>query len=73
MSYCLENDIDFFGENDFLLNEPEEIEQRKVFTPYYKLWSKKLFEKKIVLERAENVNQTEVDFDIKKYLNELIP
>jgi len=49
--YCLKNNIDFFRENDYLLNEPEEIEQRKVFTPYFKLWQKKLLEKEIILEK----------------------
>ena len=29
---------------DFLLAEPHEIEQRKVFTPFYKLWQKYLIE-----------------------------
>ncbi len=29
---------------DFLLAEPHEVEQRKVFTPYYKLWQKLDFE-----------------------------
>ena len=29
---------------DFLLAEPHEVEQRKVFTPYYKLWQKLSFE-----------------------------
>ena len=31
---------------DFLLVEPEEIEQRKVFTPFYKLWQKALYDTK---------------------------
>lgn len=31
---------DFESHKDFLLVEPHEIEQRKVFTPFYKLWQK---------------------------------
>jgi len=30
----------FESHKDFLLAEPHEIEQRKVFTPFYKLWQK---------------------------------
>lgn len=30
----------FESHKDFLLAEPHEVEQRKVFTPYYKLWQK---------------------------------
>jgi len=40
LDFSLKNNIDFLNFNDFLLVEPEEIEQRKVFTPYYKLWQK---------------------------------
>lgn len=32
----------FASHKDFLLVEPQEIEQRKVFTPFYKLWQKYL-------------------------------
>ncbi len=31
---------DFLLHDDFLLVEPENVEQRKVFTPFYKLWQK---------------------------------
>jgi deoxyribodipyrimidine photo-lyase len=34
------SDCDFETFKDFLLAEPYEIEQRKVFTPFYKLWQK---------------------------------
>ena len=34
----------FESHKDFLLVEPQEIEQRKVFTPYYKLWQKYIAE-----------------------------
>lgn len=37
----------FESHKDFLLAEPHEVEQRKVFTPYYKLW------KKLDLDTAE--------------------
>jgi len=70
--YCLENNIDFFIENDFLLNEPEDIEQRKVFTPYFKLWQKKILEKEIILEKPWKINQIENDFEIKKFLDDII-
>lgn len=34
----------FESHKDFLLTEPHEVEQRKVFTPYYKLWQKADFD-----------------------------
>jgi len=71
--FCMENNIEFFRENDYLLNEPEEIEQRKVFTPYYKLWQKKLLVKEMILENPWKINQIENDFNIKEFLNKLIP
>jgi deoxyribodipyrimidine photolyase len=37
-----EYDCSFHSFKDFLLVEPHEVEQRKVFTPFYKLWQKKL-------------------------------
>lgn len=43
---------------DFLLVEPREIEQRKVFTPYYKLWQKKVQEKNPQIQNyAWNISQ----------------
>lgn len=35
-------DTPFYLVKDFLLVEPWEVEQRKVFTPFYRLWQKKL-------------------------------
>ncbi|MDA9129206.1 DNA photolyase family protein [Candidatus Gracilibacteria bacterium] len=35
---------DFESHKDFLLVEPHEVEQRKVFTPFYKLWQKVEFD-----------------------------
>jgi deoxyribodipyrimidine photolyase len=40
---------DFFLHNDYLLVEPESVDQRKVFTPFYKLWQKK------ILDTAEKI------------------
>jgi deoxyribodipyrimidine photo-lyase len=34
----------FESHKDFLLVEPHEVEQRKVFTPFYKLWQKQEFD-----------------------------
>ncbi len=34
------SNIEFLSYKDYLLVEPWEIEQRKVFTPFYKLWQK---------------------------------
>lgn len=72
-SYCISNKIEFVMENDYLLNEPDEIEQRKVFTPYFKLWKKQLLEKEIVLQKAKQFNQILVrEQDTKQLLDELI-
>ena len=40
LSLCDAVDIDFHSFQDFLLVEPHECEQRKVFTPYSMLWKK---------------------------------
>lgn len=71
-TFCLQNNIDFFEDNDYLLVEPEEIEVRKVFTPYYKLWQKKLLEKDISSETPKAFKQIENDFDINSFLDSLI-
>lgn len=74
--FCLENKIDFFRENDYLLVEPEEVEQRKVFTPYYKLWQKKLEEKWVILEDLNNLKIPKniiENNNLKDFLDELIP
>lgn len=36
--YCKEAQIGFFSFQDFLLVDPQEVEQRKVFTPFSLLW-----------------------------------
>lgn len=71
-SYCYKNNIDFIINKDYLLNEPGEIEQRKVFSPYFKLWQKKLLEKEIILEKPWKINQIEAHFDIILFLNDKI-
>ena len=71
-SYCLWENIDFFRENDYLLNEPEEIEQRKVFTPYFKLWQRKLWEKEIILEKPMNFTKVKDNLNINDFLDEII-
>jgi hypothetical protein len=40
MSICNSNNIGFYSFQDFLLVEPYEVEQRKVFTPFSLLWKK---------------------------------
>lgn len=40
MSYCDSYEVDYHSYQDFLLVEPHECEQRKVFTPYSMLWKK---------------------------------
>lgn len=40
--HCKDNGILYKNFSDYLLIEPEAIEQRKVFTPFYKLWQKKI-------------------------------
>ena len=40
MKHCDAQEIDFHSFQDFLLIEPHEIEQRKVFTPFSMLWKK---------------------------------
>jgi deoxyribodipyrimidine photolyase len=37
-------ELPFFLCSDYLLVEPEVVEQRKVFTPFYKLWKKQIFD-----------------------------
>ena len=58
---------------DFLIAEPHEVEQRKVFTPYFKLWKKYNFDTSELtideFEQLEIKEQTEAkDFiDIEKH------
>lgn len=40
LALCDDMDVDFHSYQDFLLVEPHECEQRKVFTPYSMLWKR---------------------------------
>jgi deoxyribodipyrimidine photo-lyase len=40
MTLCERNSVNFHSYQDFLLVEPHECEQRKVFTPFSMLWKK---------------------------------
>lgn len=71
-NYSNNQNIDFFKENDFLLVEPDEVEQRKVFTPFYRLWSKKLEEKWVFLIKPDKINSFNLDFSAKNYLDWII-
>ena len=53
----------FESYKDFLLVEPQEIEQRKVFTPFYKLWQKYLTahpESLKILPKLEKFSQLQI-------------
>lgn len=71
-SFCLGENIDFFSENDFLLMEPEEVETRKVFTPYFKLWEKILDSKDISIKNPQKFKNISFDFDIIYFLDSII-
>ena len=49
-SICEKNHVQFHSYQDFLLVEPHEVEQRKVFTPFSMLW------KKYILAHPERLN-----------------
>lgn len=53
---------------DFLLVEPFEVEQRKVFTPFYKLWQKKLWD--TTEKKPSNFNQVKIEenFSAKDFI-----
>lgn len=53
MKICYEENVDFQDFQDFLLVEPSECEQRKVFTPFSMLWKKFLFAHPERLEMKE--------------------
>lgn len=56
---------------DYLLNEPEEIPQRKVFTPFYKLWQKELDTKKIELQSPKQTKWIKIS-EAKNVLDSFI-
>jgi deoxyribodipyrimidine photo-lyase len=55
MHICDENNIGFHSYQDFLLVEPHECEQRKVFTPFSLLW------KKFLLANPDRIQIREFD------------
>lgn len=71
-NYCIENNVDFIQNNDYLLVEPEEVEARKVFTPFYKKWILELEKNSVLLQKPENFVNIETNFEIKEFLDNLI-
>jgi len=75
-NFCEKSWIEFFQEKDFFLTEPDEIPQRKVFSPFYKLWQKNILEKnnnwEIFLEESRNFSQIKNNFCAKNFLDEKI-
>ena len=39
---CHDQNLIFESFPDYLMVEPHEVEQRKIFTPFYKLWQKQV-------------------------------
>lgn len=70
--YCQKNEIDFFREEDFLLVEPCEVEARKVFTPFYKLWQKVLLGKDIATHLPSLYIQVKNSESASQFLDEHI-
>ncbi len=68
--FCLENQVEFLQFKDYLLLDPEEVDARKVFTPYYKLWQNKLWE--INLQKAEKIKNSIKINEAKEILDSLI-
>ncbi len=58
---CGESGIAFWSFQDFLMVEPHECEQRKVFTPYSMLW------KKFLLANPERLQVQGFDGSITKW------
>lgn len=50
---------------DFLLLEPFEVEQRKVFTPFFKLWQKQILTKDLTEQKPEKFTQIKIDENYK--------
>lgn len=55
MDYCDTHEVDYHSYQDFLMVEPHECEQRKVFTPFSMLW------KKFLLAHPERLEIQEFD------------
>ncbi len=49
---CKKNQIYHSSHDDFFLVPLEKVPQRKVFTPFFKLWQKQLATKEIVIHKA---------------------
>jgi len=59
----------FESHKDFLLVEPHEVEQRKVFTPYYKLWQKVDFDcNELQIEKFSQL-KTQQQSEAKDFIN----
>jgi len=56
---CKDIDVEFKKYEDTFLVPPQEIEQRKVFTPFYKLWQTK--KKRTVLLTPEKINSPGIE------------
>ncbi len=71
---CSEKKISFHQYSDYLMIEPDQIEQRKVFTPFYKLWQKQLALQDIVLQEPTAFIQLITDeVEAWDFLNIKIP
>ncbi len=67
---CKNQDLAFKKFDDTFLVPPEEVEQRKVFTPFYKLWQSK--KKRTVLLTPEKINSPQIDlYPVKQSLETL--
>lgn len=58
-SICLKNNVAFKEFEDTLLVPPYKLEQRKVFTPFYKLWLR--VEKRMDLLNTNKINSPKID------------
>lgn len=61
MKICDDHDITFSSYQDFLMVEPHEVEQRKVFTPFSMLW------KKFIIAHPERVYIWEFEWSKTKW------
>lgn len=60
---CEKNNLDFNQFTDYLILPPEQIEYRKVFTPFYKKWRPIVDSLNIELKKLEKIS---TDFDIQE-------
>ena len=60
---------DIESHKDFLIAEPHEVEQRKVFTPYFKLWKKHEFDtSELTIDEFEQL-ETEEQTEAKDFID----